>query len=83
MPPGCEYGHSFRVRKAANDSRPRVPVWEWNGDYEKPTFTPSLLVNSFDPKTRCHLYVRDGVIEFLTDCWHGLAGTKAPMEDDD
>ncbi len=83
--PGCNYGHSFRVSlgdrpvEKGNDD-----VWEFvNEDLESPTFTPSLLVNKDDPSTRCHLFVRDGVIEFLPDCHHALKGTKVPMEDEE
>ena len=30
---------------------------------------------------RCHSFVRGGVIEFLSDCTHELAGKKVPMGD--
>ena len=80
--------------------------WTWNGDTEKPTFTPSMLVTSGHYVTRkageelscwctyakenpeenlpfgcyrCHSYVRDGVVEFLNDCTHALAGQKVPL----
>lgn len=38
MCPGCEETHQLRVE---GESRPR---WGFNGDYERPTFTPSVLV---------------------------------------
>lgn len=28
----------------------------------------------------CHSYVRDGMIEFLGDCTHAMAGLSAPLE---
>lgn len=31
---------------------------------------------------RCHCFVRDGKIEFLTDCSHALAGKTVEMESD-
>jgi hypothetical protein len=31
--------------------------------------------------TVCHSFVRDGNIEFLTDCTHKLAGKTVPLED--
>lgn len=45
--PGCEQAHPFTV-EIFNDysDRPngeQKPVWEWNGDEESPTFSPSLL----------------------------------------
>jgi hypothetical protein len=73
--PGCGYGHSYRIKS----TRGR-PVWQWNGSMEKPTFTPSLLVNQHDAASRCHLYVADGKIQFLPDCWHGLKGQTVPMD---
>ncbi len=38
MCPGCREMHQVRVE---GDGRPR---WGFNGDYERPTFTPSVLV---------------------------------------
>lgn len=72
--PGCKDIHLF-------DSR-----WEFNGDEEKPTFSPSLLVNGrpeeFNPEVpRCHSFVRSGRIEFLNDCSHPLAGQVAELPD--
>jgi hypothetical protein len=31
--------------------------------------------------SRCHLFIRDGQIQFLSDCTHELAGKTVPMED--
>jgi len=61
-----------------------VPRWSFNGDVEKPTFSPSLLVydrSSGERKTGCHLFVRDGMIEYCGDCPHEFAGKTIPMED--
>jgi hypothetical protein len=68
--PGCEYGHCFDV-----------PRWFWNGSFEKPTFQPSLLCNQHDVASRCHLFVTDGGIQFLSDCWHALAGQTVELPD--
>jgi len=70
--PGCGYDHSYRIQG-------KGPTWNWDGKMDKPTFTPSLLVNQSHPKSTCHLYVRDGVIEFLGDCHHYLKGKKVEM----
>jgi hypothetical protein len=61
--PGCGYGHPFHV-----------PRWTWNGSFDKPTFTPSLMVNGGDPARRCHSNVTDGRITFHPDSGHALAG---------
>lgn len=29
----------------------------------------------------CHLYLREGVIQFLSDCTHELVGKTVPLED--
>lgn len=39
--PGCGNSHAYYVQGA---SYPHI--WQWNGDYDRPTFTPSLLINS-------------------------------------
>ena len=67
--PGCGCLHGF-------DNR-----WIFNGDFEKPTFSPSMLVNKDDPNTRCHSFVRDGKIEFLSDCHHKYAGQTLELEE--
>ena len=62
------------------------PVWGWNQDMENPTFTPSILVNGnvefVNPTApRCHTFVTDGWIDYLTDCTHGMKGTKVRLPD--
>ncbi len=42
--PGCDGAHQVRVRSADG---PR-PSWEWNGDAERPTFSPSILVRGVE-----------------------------------
>ncbi len=68
--PGCGYGHGFHV-----------PRWTWNGSMDKPTFTPSLLCNPDTPANRCHSFVTDGKIQFLSDCFHSLAGQTVDIPD--
>jgi Family of unknown function (DUF6527) len=80
--------------------------WAFNGDIERPTFSPSVLVTTghFVPKERsdgscwctynaehpgelvfgcylCHSFVRDGMVQFLGDCSHALAGQVVPLGD--
>jgi hypothetical protein len=38
--PGCKTGHQVGVEAPAR------PIWGFNGDGDKPTFTPSILVRS-------------------------------------
>lgn len=52
------------------------PCWEWNGDIEKPTLSPSILTRGEDTNGKhvCHSFVRNGKVEFLNDCTHEFAG---------
>lgn len=73
--PGCADMHSYRIQSDIGR-----PTWIWNGSTEKPTFNPSLLVNKSMPEARCHLFVRDGTIQYCGDCHHSLKGKTVPME---
>lgn len=73
--------------------------WSFNGDYNNPTFSPSILVRGSVPLTEdeldkvfageviepipliCHSFVRNGMIEYLSDCTHDLAGQTIELED--
>lgn len=71
--PGCREIHNINTR------------WEFNGDYDKPTFSPSILVQwdegPMRRQMRCHSFIRDGNIQFLTDCTHDLSGKTIPLPD--
>ncbi len=89
---GCEMRHIIFVKHV--DKR---HVWGFNGDLNKPTFTPSILTKYTHPKGHsnanpapvdydgeyvteiCHSFVTDGVIKFLSDCTHSLAGQTVDM----
>ena len=79
--------------------------WAFNGNYDKPTFSPSVLVTSghYSPNfksgddcwctywkkhpeeqpvfqcERCHSFVNDGQIQFLSDCTHSLVGQTVAL----
>lgn len=80
--PGCKGDHWVNIEDA-------WPVWTFNGDTEKPTLHPSVVVtyNGEDADqegcqpSRCHSWVRDGQIEFLSDCTHALAGQTVELPD--
>ncbi len=73
--PGCEEAHAYYT---ANWREGGNPVWHFNGNEDKPTFSPSLLVRT-PPIRRCHIFLTDGVIHFLSDCSHKLAGQNVPL----
>lgn len=58
------------------DSPVRIHGWKFNGDFEKPTFMPSILTTMPDGESEyvCHSFIVDGKIQFLGDCTHALAG---------
>lgn len=68
--PGCGHLHVIHVGKP-NSSGAK---WGWNGDPEKPTFTPSIHIHG-----RCHYFLRDGMLEFLPDSSHKLAGKTVAL----
>lgn len=90
--PGCDGAHQVATGDGPG------PRWGFNGDYDRPTFTPSVLVtyNGPDagmdrgdgdkaPPAICHSFVTDGEIRFLADCTHALAGQAVrlkPFDDD-
>ena len=66
--PACREPHTFDVQKGQ---------WEFDGDWEKPSFSPSL--NLLPEGGRCHLFLKKGIIEFLPDCRHHLRGQNVPI----
>lgn len=94
--PGCQEAHAVKVSK-------RGDGWGFDGNLEKPTFSPSVLTTTghyvqghegtcwcdynrehpdqpapFTCK-RCHLFLRQGVLQFLGDCTHELAGKTVDL----
>lgn len=69
--PGCNEVHVIDAR------------WTFNGNLDKPTISPSLLVRySYAGENRvCHSFIADGMIEYLSDCTHELAGEKVEISD--
>lgn len=53
--------------------------WEFNGDMVRPTVNPSLLLHPGKEHPRCHLFIRDGHLQYLNDCGHELAGKTVKM----
>lgn len=62
-------------------SRSDTANWSWNGNTEKPTLHPSILTTYRHGETthRCHSFVNDGVIQFLSDCTHELVGQSVEL----
>lgn len=74
--PGC--GHAHVVHSHADGK----PLWDLSGTIDNPTIHPSIKVTGADDKgdeTICHSFVRNGRIEFLTDCTHDLKGQTVEL----
>lgn len=69
--PGCEKHHFIDQR------------WRFDGNFDEPTFSPSILVAPNDLRRRCHSYIFKGKWQFLRDSCHRLAGQTVPIEDVD
>jgi hypothetical protein len=82
--PGCGMWHGPIVKRSTPSQR---PLWDWNGDLEKPTLSPSILVTweygEAREKRVCHSFVRAGRIEFLGDCTHKCAGQTVDLPEFD
>lgn len=101
---GCDDLHSV-VTERSERAGPG-PCWEYNGNPDAPTFTPSVLVRSghYAPGQEgkrcwcdynrehpedadgfqcmvCHTFITDGMVQFLGDCTHALAGQTLPLPD--
>ncbi len=75
--PACKCGHLFyNGKQRGNDT-----AWSFDGNVENPTFSPSMLVYESNCHPRCHSFVRNGQIQFLSDCTHELKGQTVPLED--
>lgn len=96
--PGCNEAHAVTTGDGPG------PRWGFNGDYDRPTFSPSVLLKSghfcsgqegkdcwctYEARlgkpapfkcSICHSFVRDGQIQFLSDCTHELAGQTVPLQ---
>lgn len=76
--PGCDMAHKIWTSGPTS--------WDFNGNLEKPTFSPSLMCHWPDPDKQgadrtCHSFIRAGEIQFLGDCTHALAGQTVPIPD--
>lgn len=75
--PGCGCDHGIWTTPGSH------PVWGFNGDVEKPTFTPSIKVTYQTLKLTniCHSFVTEGKIKYLNDCTHELKGQTVELPD--
>jgi hypothetical protein len=87
--PGCERPHhsepnhlvgGLHMLPVKGDGTKR-PTWEFNGNLERPTLSPSIMTryNLGETEVVCHSFLTDGVWNFLDDCTHQYKGQQVPM----
>lgn len=80
--PGCASfrEHSDGLHMLPVNTNEKSPSWDWNGDREKPTLTPSIKTSTHDGLV-CHSFLRDGIFEYLNDSTHKFSGQKVDLPD--
>ncbi len=68
---GCNTMHAVPVKGT------KGPIWDWNGSLTSPTLSPS--VSTKREGLCCHIFMRNGVVEFLSDCTHDKANKQIPL----
>lgn len=84
--PGCDMnGRGGLHMLPVNTGGIKSPSWDFDGDLELPTLSPSILTRmSFrngNENFVCHSFLKAGVFEFLGDCTHQYANQKVPIPD--
>lgn len=76
--PGCGHRHFINDNLTEQTGN---PIWTFNGDFEKPTIRASVLTYcpTQEINYRCHSFITDGMIQFLSDCTHSLAGQTVEL----
>jgi len=88
--PACHEPHGIAVTHRNRSGA----VWQFNGNLERPTFTPSVRCFTMDTendcgaplplpvqRTLCHYFITEGMIVFCGDNPHALNGQTVPLPD--
>ncbi len=80
--PACNAPHSFGVVSPRYGRQ--VPVWQFDGNMESPTFSPSLRLSYTNPQTKqqvttCHLFLTNGELVYQGDSGHDMKGKVVPL----
>ena len=77
--PACETSHDYAVEAPFRNGA----QWTFNGDLDKPTFTPSMRIEwgmgGDQPNKICHYFVTDGRIAYCSDSTHSLSGQTVDL----
>jgi len=77
--PGCVSNDGTGIHLLPVNSSEKSPSWDWDGNLDAPTLSPSILTHTkpyVDGKGTgvCHSFLKAGIFEFLTDSTHGYSG---------
>ncbi len=77
--PGCKTAHTIFTKVTERNN----VIWGFNGDLNKPTFTPSVKITWPEEQKQhcCHFHINEGRIEFCGDCTHELSGKVFELTD--
>jgi hypothetical protein len=77
--PACECAHRIQSDKT------KTPCWEFNNDLDNPTVSPSIRVrhysNKLKKKLNCHTFVKNGQIQYCSDCNHKFKNKTVEIPD--
>ena len=89
--PGCKCKHFLNDKLTTIPELTQRHIWVFNNNFERPTIQPSYLTRGYrlNPETekydietdRCHSFITDGMIQFLSDCQHEMAGLTVELPD--
>ena len=76
----CPGPYPYRIIPVVQPGQQKRPgSWSWNGSVDKPTLMPSILTHAREDQPCCHSFVQNGMIRFLRDSTHELAGETAEL----
>jgi len=73
--PGCKRVQLFNVGQTNSNGA----KWDFNGNFECPSFTPSLRYVGGPTGTLCHVVLTDGILNYCNDNPHACNNQKIPL----
>ena len=74
--PGCQEMHQIHTITPNHLGA----IWQFDGNFEKPTITPSVNVHDAQGENGCHFNITDGMIIFGGESrCHNLSGQSFPL----
>lgn len=80
--PGCaEMYENDGLHILAVNTDEVSPSWSFDGDFDAPTLSPSVLTRRGQGEGVCHSFLRNGIFQYLNDSTHSMAGKHVPIPD--